>query len=73
MPEREQSMRLRLGIFVLGLLVLFVVFVLTIGSRSRIFERRYTLHAFFGTTEVLNVGAPSAWLASPREDQRHIR
>lgn len=58
MQEREQSMRLRVGIFVLGLLVLFVVFVLTIGSQSRIFERRYTLHAFFGTIEGLNVGAP---------------
>ena len=58
MAERERWMRLRVGIFVLGLLVLFMVFVLTIGSRSRIFERRYTLHAFFGTIEGLNVGAP---------------
>lgn len=58
MPEREQWMRLRVGIFVLGLLVLFMVFVLTIGSRSRIFERRYSLHAFFGNIEGLNVGAP---------------
>jgi phospholipid/cholesterol/gamma-HCH transport system substrate-binding protein len=58
MPEREQSMKLRVGIFVLGLLTLFMVFVLTIGSQSRIFERRYNLHAFFGTIEGLNVGAP---------------
>ncbi len=58
MPEREQSMRLRVGIFVLGLLILFMVFVLTIGSQSRIFERRYSLHAYFGTIEGLNVGAP---------------
>lgn len=58
MPEREQWMRLRVGIFVLGLLGLFIVFVLTIGSQSRIFERRYSLHAFFGTIEGLNVGAP---------------
>ncbi len=58
MQERERSMRLRVGIFVLGLLVLFVVFVLTIGGRSRIFERRYTLHAFFGNIEGLNIGAP---------------
>ncbi|MGH7409953.1 MAG: MlaD family protein [Candidatus Methylomirabilis sp.] len=58
MQERERSMRLRVGIFVLGLLVLFVVFVLTIGGRSRIFERRYTLHAFFGNIEGLHVGAP---------------
>lgn len=58
MLEREQSTRLRVGVFVLGLLVLFMVFVLTIGSQSRIFERRYSLHAFFGTIEGLNVGAP---------------
>ena len=58
MPDREQSMRLRVGIFVLGLLILFMVFVLTIGSQSRVFERRYKLHAYFGTIEGLNVGAP---------------
>ena len=58
MPEREYWTRLRVGIFVLGLLGLFIVFVLTIGSQSRIFERRYSLHAFFGTIEGLNVGAP---------------
>jgi phospholipid/cholesterol/gamma-HCH transport system substrate-binding protein len=58
MAEREQWVRLRVGIFVLGLLGLFIVFVLTIGSRSRIFERHYSLHAFFGNIEGLNVGAP---------------
>jgi phospholipid/cholesterol/gamma-HCH transport system substrate-binding protein len=58
MAEREQWMRLRVGIFVLGLLGLFIVFVLTIGSRSRIFERHYSLHAFFSNIEGLNVGAP---------------
>lgn len=58
MSEREQWMRLRVGIFVLGCLGLFIVFVLTIGSQSRIFERRYSLHAFFGTIEGLNTGAP---------------
>lgn len=58
MAEREQLMRLRVGIFVLGLLGLFMVFVLTIGSRSRIFERHYNLHAFFSNIEGLNVGAP---------------
>ncbi len=47
-----------MGIFVLGLLILFMVFVLTIGSQSRIFERRYKLHAYFGTIEGLSVGAP---------------
>ena len=58
MAERERWMRLRVGIFVLGLLSLFMVFVLTIGSQSRIFGRRYSLHAFFSTIEGLNVGAP---------------
>jgi phospholipid/cholesterol/gamma-HCH transport system substrate-binding protein len=58
MAERERWMRLRVGIFVLGLLSLFMVFVLTIGSQSRIFGRRYSLYAFFSTIEGLNVGAP---------------
>ncbi|MBZ0169578.1 Mce family protein [Candidatus Methylomirabilis lanthanidiphila] len=58
MAEREQWMRLRVGIFVLGLMGLFIVFVLTIGSRSQIFERRYSLHAYFSNIEGLNVGAP---------------
>ena len=60
MQGREQAMRLRVGIFVLGLLILFMVFVLTIGSQSRIFERRYTLHAFFGTIEGLKSAADSS-------------
>lgn len=58
MSERERWMRLRVGIFILGLIGLFIGFVLTIGSQSRIFERRYTLHAFFSNIEGLNVGAP---------------
>lgn len=58
MAEREQWMRVRVGIFVLGLIGLFIAFVLTIGSRSRIFERHYSLHAFFSNIEGLNVGAP---------------
>jgi phospholipid/cholesterol/gamma-HCH transport system substrate-binding protein len=58
MQEREQAMRLRVGLFVLGLLTLFMVFVLVIGSQRRIFDRRYTLHAHFGSIEGLNVGAP---------------
>lgn len=59
MQERERSMQVRVGIFVLGLLVIFMVFVLTIGSRSRVFGRRYTLHAYFGNIGGLNVGAPA--------------
>lgn len=51
-------MQLRVGVFVLGLLILFVLFVLTIGGQRRIFERRYPLHAFFSTIEGLNEGAP---------------
>lgn len=59
MQERERLMQLRVGIFVLGLLLIFMVFVLTIGSRSRVFGRRYTLHAYFGNIGGLNVGAPA--------------
>lgn len=58
MTDGERWIRLRVGVFVLGLLGLFMVFVLTIGSQSRIFGRRYMLHAFFGNIEGLNVGAP---------------
>jgi len=58
MAEREQRIQLRVGVFVLSLLALFMAFVLTIGSQSRIFERRYSLHAFFSNIEGLNVGAP---------------
>ena len=58
MTERESQTQLRVGIFVLAAIVLFVAFVLTIGSQTRVFEGRYTLRASFSTIEGLIVGAP---------------
>jgi phospholipid/cholesterol/gamma-HCH transport system substrate-binding protein len=58
MTEQESRVQLRVGIFVLAAVVLFVAFVLTIGSQTRVFEGRYTLRATFNTIEGLIVGAP---------------
>lgn len=56
--DREVFLRLRVGLFVLAGLILFMVFVLTIGSQSRLFEKSYTLHTTFASTEGVIVGAP---------------
>jgi phospholipid/cholesterol/gamma-HCH transport system substrate-binding protein len=58
MTEQESRVQLRVGIFVLAAVVLFLAFVLTIGSQTRVFEGRYTLRATFNTIEGLIVGAP---------------
>lgn len=57
MREKEWVVQLRVGIFVALLLTLFVAFVLTIGSRSRLFEEQYTLRTSFTAVEGLGVGA----------------
>lgn len=58
MGDRELHIKLRVGIFVLVLLILFVVFVLTIGVQTRLFEDRYTLRAAFRDVQGLVIGAP---------------
>jgi phospholipid/cholesterol/gamma-HCH transport system substrate-binding protein len=58
MRDRELLIKLRVGIFVLVLLLLFIAFVLTIGSRTRIFEEQYMLRAAFHDVQGLTVGAP---------------
>ena len=58
MRERELAVRLRVGLFVSVLVLLFVAFVLTIGTRTRLFEERYTLKAAFRDIQGLIVGAP---------------
>ncbi len=58
MRDRELQIKLRVGIFVLLLLILFVAFVLTIGVQTRLFEERYTLRSAFGDVQGLIVGAP---------------
>ena len=51
-------MQLRIGILVLAALVLFAGFVLSIGSRSQLFEERYSLWTAFTTAEGLAAGSP---------------
>lgn len=58
MPDRELTLQLRVGAFVLVGLILFIAFVLTIGSQSRLFQERYPLTAAFTSVEGLIVGAP---------------
>ncbi|MFQ5848760.1 MAG: MlaD family protein [Candidatus Methylomirabilales bacterium] len=58
MRDRELLIKLRVGVFVLVLLLLFVAFVLTIGVRTRLFEEQYTLRAAFRDVQGLVVGAP---------------
>jgi len=58
MRERELLIKLRVGMFVLVLFLLFVVFVLTIGIQTRIFEEQYALRAAFRDIQGLVVGAP---------------
>ncbi|MGE5850944.1 MAG: MlaD family protein [Candidatus Methylomirabilota bacterium] len=56
MTERE--MQLRIGALVLAAIVLFVGFVLSIGRRSALFEKRYSLWTSFISAEGLAEGAP---------------
>ncbi len=58
MRDRELLIKLRVGVFVLFLLFLFIAFVLTIGRQTRLFEERYTLRAAFRDIQGLTVGAP---------------
>jgi phospholipid/cholesterol/gamma-HCH transport system substrate-binding protein len=58
MSDREARVQLRVGIFVLAAIILFVAFVLTIGSQTRFFQARYALHARFSSAGGLQVGAP---------------
>ncbi len=58
MRDRELMIKVRVGIFVLVLLVLFVAFVLTLGIQTRIFEEQYPLRAAFRDVQGLVVGSP---------------
>jgi phospholipid/cholesterol/gamma-HCH transport system substrate-binding protein len=57
MAMTERQMQLRIGALVLAAVLLFVGFVLSVGRRSAIFEKRYTLTAAFSSTEGLAVGS----------------
>jgi phospholipid/cholesterol/gamma-HCH transport system substrate-binding protein len=56
--HQDVRLRFRVGLFVGGVLILFMAFVLVIGSQSRFFERRYTLQTSFGDVQGLIPGAP---------------
>lgn len=56
--HQDVGLRLRVGLFVGGVLLLFMAFVLVIGSQSRLFERRYTLRTSFSDVQGLITGAP---------------
>ena len=56
--HQDVGLRLRVGLFVGGVLLLFMAFVLVIGSQSRLFERRYTLRTSFSDVQGLIIGAP---------------
>ena len=58
MREREVAIRFRVGLFVSILVLLFVAFVLAIGTQTRLFEERYTLKAAFRDIQGLIVGSP---------------
>jgi len=52
------STEIKVGLFVVGILVLFGVAVFTIGSHQKYFQRQYTLWASFSNISGLIVGAP---------------
>ena len=56
--HQDIRLRFRVGLFVGGSLILFMAFVLVIGSQSRFFERRYTLRTSFADVQGLITGAP---------------
>ena len=53
----ERQMQLRIGALVLTVILLFMGFVLSIGRRSALFEKRYSLGTSFISAEGLAVGA----------------
>lgn len=52
------STEIKVGIFVVGILLLFGAAVFTIGSHQKYFQRQYTLWASFSNISGLIVGAP---------------
>ena len=49
---------IRVGLFVILAVVLFAVFVFSIGGRSRLLQPKYRLWAYFGSVSGLVAGAP---------------
>jgi phospholipid/cholesterol/gamma-HCH transport system substrate-binding protein len=55
--QRERATRLRVGIFVLVALVVFLGIIYMLGARARLFEARYTVYAEFTEVGGLQEGA----------------
>src|SRR3990170_3372825 len=55
--RRELALKLRVGVFVLVALAVFLGMVYALGARARLFEARYTVHADFGEVGGLTEGA----------------
>ena len=55
--RRELALKLRVGLFVLMALAVFLGMVYALGARARLFEARYTIHADFTEVGGLTEGA----------------
>ncbi len=55
--ERDRSLEIKVGLFVLGGIALLVTTIVLLGSEQNLFERNYTLHASFSDISGLREGA----------------
>jgi phospholipid/cholesterol/gamma-HCH transport system substrate-binding protein len=62
MEKREVARQIRLGVFVLGGIALFLTAVFLIGSENNIFSRTFTIAAVFRNVEGLKPG-DNVWLS----------
>ena len=61
MEKKEVSQQIKLGVFVVAGLALFLVSVFFIGSENNIFSRTFTVSAVFRNVEGLKPG-DNVWL-----------
>ena len=57
MAKKSQSIELRVGLFVVGAMVLFAVLILLLGSERNIFDRQVHLATQFDNVQGLKLGA----------------
>src|SRR5436190_1926845 len=62
MKSKEVAQSVKLGIFVLMGLVLFIGAVFLVGSQNNVFSKTFTAHAIFKNVEGLNEG-DNVWLS----------
>lgn len=55
--QRERAMKIRVGIFVLVTLGIFLAIIYMLGARARLFEARFTIYAEFSEVAGLQEGA----------------